>query len=365
MELENTKKRNQHFVPRFYLKKFSIENNLREIRVFNLPNKKFISRASLADQAASKFYYGKDGELEDSLSKSEGIFAGAINKVLETNSLPPHQSKEHRQLLHFAIMTEERNPMKKRLIEKMTETFGNYLKKTREFQEAAKGYNVDNLLLRPADPVVLGMLNHNKAVAVTMDLFLKLLVNNTDRPFITSDNPVVQYNQFLEKNTKRNNVTGYAVKGLEIFVPLTDRYMLMFYDSQVYYVGSRRSKSVTIANNSDVDQLNMLQILNCISNVYGNEKLSEAYILGLFEKSIKFPKANEEVVQEIPNGENRFTVLHETTSCQINLSLSFSYFSTHAARFDFKDNELRIGRNHAIQMLDVIEEMEKNKQRQL
>lgn len=125
---KTTFKKNQHFVPKFYLSRFSLSGLGRELSLYNLSRRLFVQRASLSDQAAKKFYYGKDGELEDSISISEGIFAQVFKDILSTETLPPHQSAKHRQLLHFAVMTESRNPRKKAKLEEIADFIDRYIR---------------------------------------------------------------------------------------------------------------------------------------------------------------------------------------------------------------------------------------------
>ena len=45
-----TKKKRHHFIPRFYLKRFSINNEGKALGLYNLDNKKFIKNAPLKIQ---------------------------------------------------------------------------------------------------------------------------------------------------------------------------------------------------------------------------------------------------------------------------------------------------------------------------
>jgi hypothetical protein len=110
---------------------------------------------------------------------------------------------------------------------------------------------------------------------ITFDLCFKLVINKTKEPFITSDHPVVLYNQFLEPRKKYGNNTGLACKGLEIFLPISPRHLLIFFDPDVYKVENKSNVSVDITADADVKALNLLQCISADKNLYFNEEISE------------------------------------------------------------------------------------------
>jgi len=352
---KTTEKKNQHYVPKFYLRNFSINNNLRQIGIYNLNNKKYIPSGSIADQAYKKYYYGKDGELEDYLSYTEAIESKTIKEVITKEMPPKFRSQDHRNLLFFAVITELRNPIERRRLESMTDTLWNEVFK---HHDAFKNIDTTNLHIRLTDPVALALNNIPKLVLVLHDLRLKLLINETDKPFVTSDNPIAKYNQFLEFNTNSISTAGYLSKGLEIFIPINDRLMLMFYDEMVYYVGRKKGHIVRITSNSEIDLLNILQYVNASSNIYGSERMSESYARYLHEKANKFKKANEIITEKGKNDSDNYYLLQRIRSIQTRLSLSFVFKTTHADRFQF-DGSLVHGRPFALAMKEFFEEKER------
>lgn len=58
-------KKNQHFVPRFYLKNFSNDKKKNFIGLFNIDSEVHIENAKLKTQASRDYFYGKDGKVED------------------------------------------------------------------------------------------------------------------------------------------------------------------------------------------------------------------------------------------------------------------------------------------------------------
>ena len=187
--------------------------------------------------------------------------------------------------------------------------------------------------------------HHNRALDLSLagivlvykmifDLEFKLIYNKTSTSFICSDFPVVKYNQFLENSTWNGPKTGYAMVGLQIFLPLNPKIMLMLHDSNIYNVGISKSKYIELKSVSDVNQFNLMQFANCRNTVYFNDTISNDYIKKLYTKSKKYNKANEHFSQltylaksekdkeAIKKGmmKKNFIVLG-TTDCEINLNI--------------------------------------------
>lgn len=72
------------------------------------------------------------------------------------------------------------------------------------------------------------------------------------------------------EGTPHRGVIGWDCRGLQAFVPLSPRVLLMLYDLETYRVdGDRGTKHVTTLQNvRDVHGLNSLQALNAHENLY-------------------------------------------------------------------------------------------------
>jgi hypothetical protein len=284
----NTEKKNQHYVPKFYLKNFSFENNKKQIGVFNIPSEMFFQTAKLKTQASKNFYYGTDGVLEDRLSNSEGDLASIVKCIIDQQRLPIKNSKGHYELLFFVALMDLRNPVR---IEGMKEAFSEM---RRRLLEEDPHLDVAKFVPDPSHEELVGMhLASAKEMAVTiLDLDYKLLINKTNSPFVTSDFPVIKYNQFLEQKRWPLAKVGFGIVGLQIFIPLNRELMLVLFDSGIYKIGDRKKNSLVLINAEDVDQLNVLSFLNCIDTIYFDDMANENYIKKIFNKSKKFKRAN-------------------------------------------------------------------------
>ncbi|WP_445431675.1 DUF4238 domain-containing protein [Chryseobacterium indoltheticum] len=77
------KKKNQHYLPQFYIRHFSIENNQKEIGIYNLKQDLYIKKGSIKHQCSENYFYGEDEIVENFLAKIEGNFAKTFKSIIE------------------------------------------------------------------------------------------------------------------------------------------------------------------------------------------------------------------------------------------------------------------------------------------
>jgi Protein of unknown function (DUF4238) len=317
-------KKNQHYIPQFYLRNFSIDENQKTIGVFNLNDNFFFKGASIKNQGSEKFYYGIDGKVEEGLSKMESILAPKLKEIKETQILPNKFSDEHIAILIFIILTDLRNPINIDHIKKFTSSF------KKEILQFAPNTSKDDSILQEIPHEVAVEMSfgaYENSLHVCLDLDYKLFANDTETPFIIGDFPVVKYNQFLENKKIYGSNTGLGSLGLKIFLPLSPKLCIVFYDSLIYKIGNRKDKIVSITVD-DADQLNLLQYINCRGSIYFNGQIEKSYLLNLNQQSKKFEKANQTVTSThdmIEDGKIKedSKIFHmRTTDSKIKLKLS-------------------------------------------
>lgn len=59
--------KNQHFVPRCYLRPFTLDGNGLSINIFNIDRSRAIKNAPVKNQCSGDYFYGKDQKLERAL----------------------------------------------------------------------------------------------------------------------------------------------------------------------------------------------------------------------------------------------------------------------------------------------------------
>ncbi|MGB6017766.1 MAG: DUF4238 domain-containing protein, partial [Nodosilinea sp.] len=243
----------QHFVPQFYLKQFSLDESQKTIGIFNFGNYKYNNQnISLKDQAQKDYFYGRDLIIENAFHEQENIASEIFRRITEDGFIPLLNSPEHYQLLEFLIFLRERTlcvvNQSKKSADKFIEIIAS---KNTDVLEDISEEDFSSLRL------TLDALNMAAiSLPLAFDLSYKIFVNEANIPFITSDHPVVFYNQFLEERKKGYGHIGIACKGLQIFLPISPRHLIIFFDQGIYKVGSKKNKSIVLRQDSDIEALN-------------------------------------------------------------------------------------------------------------
>jgi hypothetical protein len=269
-----TNKRKQHFVPRFYLRLFSSEPNHRSIGVWNVQKENFVKHASLKNQAYAAYFYGKDEEFEEALAQIEGVAAQVLREIIVTQQLPSHDSTERVTLFVYLVYQAERTQY---AAEALNESIDKFVHIAFKEDERVKE-DLPHLQVGIQNAAVFRLGVVSKILPIVTDLEMKLLRNKTDQEFVTSDNPVVKYNQFMEFRKWPGGHTGWANVGLQVFFPISPSLYLVLYDKDIYRIGFRRQHLLAIEKSEDVDQLNALQLINANRVLYFGHGIREDYI---------------------------------------------------------------------------------------
>lgn len=122
-----------------------------------------------------------------------------------------------------------------------------------------------------------GMLVGLTSTPLIMDLKTVLLVNNTKRDFIISDNPVIFHNTKFNK-IKSHGTKGVQSRGLQIFWPITNSLSILLYDPLCYDVVNENEQRVQISSEEDAFALNSLQYLYCREILLFTDRDDEDYV---------------------------------------------------------------------------------------
>jgi hypothetical protein len=251
-----SKQKKQHFVPQFYLRNFSGDPNRNTVALYVIQTGKHVPAAPIKGQAYEDYLYGQGG-VEDALGKLEAAASPLITAAITGNTLPALGSDGHHALLTFVLFQGARTPAMAAMINEQTE------KLARTVAQGLPDLKGEAESIRACDPgaPVMALRVATELRRFVLDLRWKLLENRTARLFITSDNPAVHYNQFLESRNRIGGNTGLDARGLQFFLPLGPRHLLMLYDGAVYRVGGRRhlETHIEVTQEADVRTLNVLQ----------------------------------------------------------------------------------------------------------
>ncbi len=250
--------KNQHFVPRCYLRPFTSETKGLAINLINLDRKKLICNAPVRNQCSKDYFYGTDEKLESAIQLIESGYGRAINDLIQNNRCLSEANKiVFRIFWLFQHMRTEAAAM-------------------RAVQMAEATRNLADL---PPGSYSLGI---KEAVEIACrafpglmheidDLKVCVMKNKTNVPFITSDNPAVLTNKWrLDHNRSPGLSFGVGSSGMLAILPLTPRLIFIGYDGDVYSI-PKQDGVVEIKNRRDVIALNRHQFLQCVANVYVND----------------------------------------------------------------------------------------------
>jgi hypothetical protein len=189
--------------------------------------------------------------------------------------------------------------------------------------------SMDDFKIQFNNSSILGLTQMGQIIPVGLDLSFKLLINDSNAPFVTSDNPVVKYNTLLEQKKVHGGIVGLGTIGLQVFLSLSPDLMVMFYDPDSYSIGKAGDTIFTIQQEQVVNDINLLHFLNCEKIVFFDDQADEPYIKSLHQHSKQFTRANQAIVTEhglrdSKGNTSRDTILHSrTTECRTNLNLPF------------------------------------------
>jgi len=323
-----------HFVPQFYLRRFAVDAQQRQIGLYLIEKNKLIPSTSIRDQAQRRKLYGGDRH-EKEMSKLEGAAASVIRTIVEQRQVPKWVSADHHLLMTYVLFQAHRTPT----AAKETERANVQLIKKIMSYHAPLAPHIDQIEVTMRDPVGEALSMAAVSLPLAMDLRCKLLINRSNTPFLTSDHPVILYNQFMERRHKFGSGTGLACKGLQMFLPLSPDVCLMLFDYDVYKVGGRSTTSVQVdATAEDVEGLNQLQIANAGNQLYFNARMTERELTRLVEAAIPLRRAERSSVTaypgpSYPNGKSSTLLhigktdlkagLHLTKVCELRLAQEY------------------------------------------
>lgn len=182
---------------------------------------------------------------------------------------------------------------------------------------------MESLRIRLTDPVLATL----KALPYMLTGILDLrahLISSSSNVFLTSDNPVVRYNQYCE-GIEHSGVTGVASKGLQLFVPLSPRHYLILYDSSTYRAVAGRFTRKSKAVDSDIDQLNKIQLMSAEDHIYFSERQQLQDILRLLPEVSDLRDIDRTVVQEYGQDDNPSSSLLHMYEQMENMSVNLTF----------------------------------------
>lgn len=309
-------KKKHHFVPKFYLSAF--QSAPRRIHLLGVDSSRAIQDVGIRHQCYRHRFHGPTNELEDALGRMEDRTA-RVMRAIDTDGLPAEDTDEHAMLLTFVAFQWLRTSKAADRVSTFAEKF------SRQVRSTADGEDGFEWLTAPIDaPVLLALRGAGHAALAISDLSCHLVVPETGH-FITSDHPVFSYNQYCE-GVDYQGTTGALCGGLQIFVPLSPRSLLVLFDQKVYkVVKAERRPYRSIAPAADVATLNAMQLLSAHPNVYFSDWDARDELRQLTASIRAHRAADPLVVQEYGHDTDPNQSLLHTFERMPNLALNLSF----------------------------------------
>jgi hypothetical protein len=247
--------KNQHYVPRCYLKAFTANGEGKMIATYNLDRDRLIPMAPVKNQCSQDYFYGQDADLEAALKASEDGYARVLASL--SNGRCPLGDDARRALLRFWLLQHLR---------------------TEAACQRAMGMGATLFAEHPDRPatareehhqmVVSGLEIYVDAIREIDDLKVCLVRNKSGVPFITSDDPAAQANRWAARDHRAPiKSPGIGSSGLIVILPLTPDLLALGYDADVYRI-PHSDGWIDAKRVADAEALNQHQFMNCWANIY-------------------------------------------------------------------------------------------------
>lgn len=311
-----------HYVPRFYLKLFSRDG--KSINLLNLPSKRTIIGAPVKNQCYKDYFYGKYLHTENALSIIESKMSRIIHSVVSDCELPNPHSEDFLTFLIHILTQHSRTAYSADMHNEQVEKIVKILMGPKIKEMNWPAADIDNIRITLNNAPQYALHIAAPLFPLIMDLKWKLLRATGRQEFIVSDNPVVFYNQLFSFQ-KVGGKAGLASKGLEIFFPISPRHLVLLYDDNVYKVGARKTNVINIDNSHDMAQINRLQHVSALENIYFSDKNYPALLE--FEKSNRYLRRQKTYTRYVPEkGAEEYQnglLLSSIEDVQTDLDVSF------------------------------------------
>ena len=285
--------RKQHFVPRFYLRQFALNetecnNDKKKCRVWVYDKAKRRSyAANILDIAQERDFYNLPPEyfptehfptvdtqmIEHQLSGIEGFLAKRTSEFLASAETEPINDEQMLFFSYFLALQLMRTKEARVFMEELgtrvvldlsqrvlDQNFpGQNLQAEVTYTEHYWAAQQANTMLNPEylNPAMKIFLNHIWIVGV----------NNTEKPFYTSDHPVVRKANF---DPSIGGGNGIGSLGVEIAFPLSPRIILTLYDRTAFFNIMDKEKTIISLDAENVERYNSMQVMQSGQYVFSS-----------------------------------------------------------------------------------------------
>ena len=317
-----SQQKKQHYVPLFYLRNFSSDG--KRINLWNISSEKNRLSVGLKGQCQKNFFYGRDRVFEQILGDIEAGASTVLRDVVKDRKLPPQWHKNYKDLMLYILIQHFRTQNSSEALIDHTKQKKDILKKYEGrvpeglVKQIDRGYEMTEQVAPQT-----GILSAFKNFDSVAELAIKLLINKTQTEFVTSDHPVVLYNQLLNYDREIQQkmpypTTGLVAKGIQLFFPISPTKALLMYDDHVYSIGNSDKTNIPIYHKQDVTAINMLQMCSGSQNIYFKDgafnvenlhNISEPYMKKILNDLYSTPEPKIEDFTDVEETKSGFSVI--------------------------------------------------------
>lgn len=283
---------------------------------------RILDNVSIRNQCSKPYFY-PDQDYEKALGQFEGDCHATIEKVLSGQFQTLTQS-DFRVLKSFLLLQKARTLHEVRRFREGIEQVIQYVGSLGPSEELKKW--LDGYENSEKDVVKMMMANFKDALDITADLKCKVIINEGDGSFITSDDPVIEYNPLLEPFKITNY--GLAAIGLLLLLPISPKAAIVVFDGGYYKIGKQKQSIIKFNNATDLSWINLLTIFHADKAIYYlKESLAQNDIQGLVSRAKGFGKG--EVMEMTPYvAEDGKSELIDSHSNHFAIGAKFSFLKT-------------------------------------
>ena len=322
-------KKDQHYVPRFYMKRFSNESNL--VDIMRVSDGEVIKEVNYRSQCKKAYFYGSDLKWENQLSQYEDRWSKVFIQIDNQKELDENEIKS---IKEFALFQRLRTSGEfSHHYQERTELFKMYVQELClmngfDYDDEVKNVikqNVDKSL-SPSD--LLDVIN---AIEKTIDdLSVVFIIYSTQNKLIISDVPIIMINPFHSPSI------GLGCVGLVILFPVSVDTLAVIYDSNVYKTNAG-FLYVESTNESEVETLNRLQYISADKIILGKTR---DHFPELKKELIDIRSMNRDVnpVSRLGEGNNQLLVV-DSRKTLLDEPLSFALINHSIGKIPFEFRE--------------------------
>ncbi len=264
--------KNQHYVPQFLLKGFGAADDEKpKVHIFDVERNVVRKCQAVKEVFSQNYFYDKNNEVENFLSvKIEDPASEIINRIRSDDFSMLDGCRA--ELIRFISCQNARTvEAREDALNFINAHFYQIISNLNRLNDLEIN-DLENFKVMPEDKDSMRYFNAAQALRGVLeskrmeDLKFHILVNRTHEEFVISDHAIARYN-WLYRDLNDPRIGSMFARGVQLFLPLSDKVCLCAYDAKIYKYGCKLSSVSELKLESDIYWLNQLQMRNARSFV--------------------------------------------------------------------------------------------------